>query len=440
MTPMPAPARFGSILRFIGPGLILTASIVGSGELIMTPKLAGEAGFELLWLIVLGCIIKVFVQVELGRYAICTGQTTLEALDSIPGPRWKVSWLVWLWILMFIALTFQVAGIVGGIAQVLGSAGFTMPGRLIALFVGGSCAVLLFFGRYRLVENLSTFMVVAFTLATLVALGALQWTDYRISAAQVISGFQFELPDKFATAFAAFGIIGVGASELIYYPYWCLEKGYGKYVGRNDGSAEWNTRVQGWLKVMRSDAWISMIIYTVATAAFYLLGAAVLHAKGLKVSDKGMIDTLARLYLDSFGTWSFYLFLFGAFNVLYSTAFVSTASNSRLLIDVAGLFRVLDLTRPGSREQAIKWGCIVLPAISTSLFLVWEKPVTLVQVGAVAQGVMLPFLAVAALYFRYRRIPGPALPGQAWTLCVWISVLATTAAGLYQIFDTLFKK
>ena len=34
----------------------------------------------------------------------------------------------------------------------------------------------------------------------------------------------------FTVAFAAFGIIGVGASELIYYPYWCLEKGYASFV------------------------------------------------------------------------------------------------------------------------------------------------------------------------------------------------------------------
>ena len=38
-----APRSIGAILRQIGPGLILTASIVGSGEVIATPKLAAEA-------------------------------------------------------------------------------------------------------------------------------------------------------------------------------------------------------------------------------------------------------------------------------------------------------------------------------------------------------------------------------------------------------------
>ena len=70
----------------IGPGLILAASIVGTGELINTTGLGAKAGFSLLWLIVLSCVIKVFVQVELGRYAITHGKTTLAAFGLAPRP------------------------------------------------------------------------------------------------------------------------------------------------------------------------------------------------------------------------------------------------------------------------------------------------------------------------------------------------------------------
>ena len=74
-------------LKQIGPGLILAASIVGTGELINTTGLGAKAGFTLLWLILLSCVIKVFVQVELGRYAITHGKTTLAAFDTLPGPE-----------------------------------------------------------------------------------------------------------------------------------------------------------------------------------------------------------------------------------------------------------------------------------------------------------------------------------------------------------------
>lgn len=438
-TPYPAPTNWGVILKHIGPGLILTASIVGSGELIVTPKLAGESGFKLLWLVVLGCVIKVFVQIELGRYAVTKGQTTLEAMDTIPGPRLVVSWLLWIWLAMYVALMFQMAGIVGGLADVFRSAGVAIDRKWLAIGVGASCAVLLAMGRYRLVENASTIMVVGFTAATIVAVVALQWTPYAITGANIAEGFRFHVPDNFVTAFGAFGITGVGASELIYYPYWCLEKGYARNVGPRDGSAGWLERARGWMRVMRVDAWFSMVVYTVATVGFYLLGAAVLYAKGLQVNDLGMVDSLAQMYHESFGARTFYVFLAGAFFVLYSTAFAATASNARLLADAAAIFKVVKYPTPEARAKAVKFCVVLLPVITVSLFLLWEKPVTLVFVGAVAQGVMLPFLAGAALYFRHRRIDPELRPGWFWTVFLWIAALSMAAAGLYQVVQEILK-
>ena len=114
MEPKPAPTDFKGILKHLGPGLIITATIVGSGELIATPKLASEVGFTMLWFIILGCLVKVFVQVELGRYTLVTGKTTLEAMNSVPGPKLRVSWMVWFWVVMYIGSTMQVAGMMGG--------------------------------------------------------------------------------------------------------------------------------------------------------------------------------------------------------------------------------------------------------------------------------------------------------------------------------------
>lgn len=47
------PASWGATLRHLGPGIILVGAIVGSGELIMTTKLGAEAGFVLLWFVIL---------------------------------------------------------------------------------------------------------------------------------------------------------------------------------------------------------------------------------------------------------------------------------------------------------------------------------------------------------------------------------------------------
>ncbi|MBN8733343.1 MAG: hypothetical protein J0L64_22605, partial [Acidobacteria bacterium] len=47
------PRGFWPILRRIGPGMILAASIVGSGELIATTTLGAEVGYVCLWVILL---------------------------------------------------------------------------------------------------------------------------------------------------------------------------------------------------------------------------------------------------------------------------------------------------------------------------------------------------------------------------------------------------
>ena len=437
-SPQDAPKSFGQILRQVGPGLILTASIVGSGEVIATPKLAAEAGFDLLWLIVIGCIIKVFVQIELGRFAVAKGMTTLEALDSMPGPRLRVSWLVWLWVFMYVGTIFQVAGIVGAVTQVLTAAGLTMGGNLLAIIIGAGTSGMLVLGRYRLVEVLSIIMVAGFTFCTIVAVGALQWSDFAISATNVIDGFKFRMPDNFTTAFGAFGIIGVGASELIFYPYWVLEKGYAVNVGKNDGSNGWYDRARGWMKVMQVDAWVSMVIYTLATATFFLLGAAVLHSTGQVIDDETpMIPVLAKMYQESLGQGSYVVFLIGAFFALFSTTFVATASNARLFADGLQVFKLQKYDNDDARQKMIKVGCVLLPAISVLAFLTMGTPVKLVFIGAVAQGLMLPFLAIAALYFRFKQTDAPLRPGNAWTAMLWFAAVAMIAAGAYQCLSKL---
>jgi len=435
-----APTDFAGILRQLGPGLIISAVIVGSGELIVTPKLGARVGFIMLWFIIFGCFIKVFVQIELGRFAVSRGMTTLEAMNSIPGPRLIVSWLVWLWVLMYVALIFQVAGMVGGLATVFDLAGVNLPVKVLAVGVGLLTAVLLVVGRYKMVETGSTAMVAIFTLCTLVAVCALQTTPYAITGANLAEGLKFKLPPDFTDAFAAFGIIGVGASELIYYPYWCLEKGYAKSVGPFDGSAAWIQRAHGWLRVMKIDAWVCFAIYTTATLSFYLLGAAVLHAKGLVVENNQMIATLSHMYRETFGQWSFWFFLVGAFAVLYSTVFGATASNSRLFADALQLFKIVRYRDAAHRAFMVKVGCVLLPIAFTTVFILVGEPVTLVFVGALAQALMLPFLGCAALYFYYRRTEKSLLPGKAWAACLWFAAVAMTAVGVYKLVEEIAKR
>ena len=432
-----APHRWLAMARHLGPGLIISASIVGSGELIVTPKVGAANGFTLLWFVVLACVLKVFVQVELARLAIAERITTLEALDTIPGPRLRVSWVLWLWLLMFVGLVFQIAGIIGGVVLIGQTTRVTWSPNVWLVIVIASCAALLASGRYKTVEYSSAAMVAMFTFSTIVAMVALQWTPYRVSIADIAYGLSFHMPASFTVAFAAFGITGVGASELIYYPYWCLEKGYARRIGPQDGSADWRRRAAGWIRVLRADALLSLLIYTGATVAFYILGAAVLHARGLEVTDRELIETLTHMYEQTLGASGRWIFLLGAFAVLYSTFFVATASNARLLVDALPLFGALPYRDEAHRSEAVRMACVALPIASGFVYFFWPRPVLLVLIGALGQGLMLPFLGGAAVYFHHRRRAVPLKTGIAWTVALWLSALAMIAVGSYQLVQTV---
>src|SRR6186997_1231012 len=80
------PVSFSKRLKFLGPGFILSASIVGSGELIATTTLGAKAGFVAFWVIIVSCLAKVAVQLEFGKHTILTGQTAMKAFNNLQGP------------------------------------------------------------------------------------------------------------------------------------------------------------------------------------------------------------------------------------------------------------------------------------------------------------------------------------------------------------------
>jgi hypothetical protein len=125
------PQTLWQSLSHLGPGIILASSIVGSGELIATTIVGAEAGFVLLWLIILGCAIKVAVQVEIGRTTLTWGRTPLDAFNRVPGPRFAgLGWIYWAWVLMTALVVVQQGGVLAGVAQSLaGGLPITPAGR-----------------------------------------------------------------------------------------------------------------------------------------------------------------------------------------------------------------------------------------------------------------------------------------------------------------------
>ncbi len=462
------PTAFLSALGRIGPGLILAASIVGTGELINTTSLGARAGFSLLWLILFSCVIKVFAQIELGRYAITHGKTTLEAFDSLPGPRLGASWLCWLWLVMTLATQAQIAAMEGTVGQAAHMAFPNVSSSVAASmatlapswgdFLAArqeffwatitTCAAvaLLLSGGYRRLERVTTVLVAAVTLFTVLSVLALQWTRFRIGWSDITSGFQLKMPAAtIALAFSAFGITGVGASELVAYPYWCIEKGYARYVGPRHDSDDWRDRALGWIRVMRLDAWFSMIVFTVATVAFYFLGAAVLHPQGLDPRGPDMVPTLSNMYLDPLdGTSLAWLrpytrvgFLIGAWAVLFKTLYVATAANSRLTADFLGLMRGKARLTVRERSRLVRLFCVLYPVLSLGLYFAFREPQGLIKAGGIAQALSLPFIAGAAIYLRYRDADRRVAPSIVSDVCTAVACLLITAVAVYSVIEQI---
>ncbi len=564
------PSSIGGILTRLGPGLIVAGSIVGSGELIATTRTGAEAGFWLLWLIIVGCVIKVLVQVEFGRYTIVNGRTTMDGLNEVPGPRLgsNGNWIVWFWFVMFLASLGQLGGIVGGVGQSLALAvplkgdyaeaiqvpsekelksyiGWTrdkedsgkaiaaleeeersrveaslkiVKGRLdklnenfngkgdlvherVATLIdaeieqhkakeaGGDTAesdkkvsdakalvteltepdtnddkiwaaivtvltiAMIYQGKYGLIQNFSTVLVVTFTFITLGNVISLQLNpQFAIPTDVMFSGLIPTLPatstappgiigwvvaNPLATALATFGIIGVGASELVAYPYWCLEKGYGRYTGPRSDDAAWATRARGWMKVMLYDASASMIIYTVATIAFFIMGVAVMHRQGLNPSGMRMVSTLMEQYVPVFGAHAKWLFLFGAIAVLYSTFLVANAGFTRMYTDALKVYGFLDPANEKGHKKSISFFAVLLPTICLAIFASDADPVALVLLGGTMQAIMLPMLGFATLFFRYKMTDERLKPTGLWDVFLIISSIGLFIAGGWQAYSKL---
>ena len=504
-----APTTTIGILRNIGPGMILAGSIVGSGELIATTRTGAEAHFDFLWLIILGCIIKVFAQIELGRYAITNGKTTLAALNEVPGPiirfslgkrKIRANWILCYWLLMFVSILGQQGGIVGGVGQAmaisiplteegklyneniarkvsldvkkaefanLGADEFETEGKSLqkqievmisdieamgevpkandhiywSLILTVAAIFLLVWGKFSFIERFSVFLVAAFTLVTIANLFALQSYDkWAVTMVELKRGLSFGFPEgskPLVTALATFGIIGVGASELLAYPYWCLEKGYGKFVGQRDESENWVRRAKGWMRVMHWDSWGAMFVYTFCTIAFYLLGAAVLGRSNLIPEGSEMIQTLSAMYQPVFGDFAQNLFLFGAFAVLFSTFYVAIAAQGRLAVDVGSVTGIVKLNER-KRLIGLKWAGVILPLLSVLCYVFFPKPVILVLIAGTLQAIMLPLIGFAVLYFRYRKCDDHLRPGKVWDFFLWLSFAAFLVVGMYQAYAKLF--
>ena len=184
---------------------------------------------------------------------------------------------------------------------------------------------------------------------------------------------------------------------------------------------------------MGVDVLNSMVIYTFATIAFYLLGAGILNGMGLMPQGSEMVKVLSNMYTETLGHWSLYLFLVGAFAVFYSTLFASTAAHCRMVPDFLAMLGVFDKNNYALRLRYMRISVVFLLFVPAVYFMFLKAPVLMVKIGGVAQALMLPVIGFVAVWLRYRHMPRQILPKGWLTLALWVSAAVMAVMTGYSV-------
>ena len=84
--------RVFALLGVFGPAAIVASVAIGAGETIVVVRAGAWAGYDLLWLVLLSCIVKgIFVTYLIGRYTAVSGEFIGHRIVRFPGPR---GWLL----------------------------------------------------------------------------------------------------------------------------------------------------------------------------------------------------------------------------------------------------------------------------------------------------------------------------------------------------------
>ena len=178
---LPEPAR---LRKLIGPSVILVGVGVASGEYILFPYIASVAGLAFLWAAVVGVAMQFFINMEVERFTLATGQTAITGFSRL----WKP------WGLIIVLLAVLATAWPGWATSAATVATFAFGGgnpttiAVISLFVIGATLTASPV-VYQTVEKLEFLKVGAILVFIVVALVAAITSDGYSDTTQVVTKF-----------------------------------------------------------------------------------------------------------------------------------------------------------------------------------------------------------------------------------------------------------
>lgn len=423
----------------IGPGIVWAALAQGSGELIWWPYLTARYGVAFIGLLLPAALIQYFVNQEIIRYTITTGETFFAGMARI-----SKALTVLLWIMLTVTFIWF-----GGYASGAGTAlrslfGWPVDPRLgtlfwayliIALFV-----LVIVLGRviYNVIERFMTFIVIvtvgglifAILDPTVLSTAGSFFSAYFNPTHIFVQGFPSDfVKDDLNILLTAIAFAGMGGFYNVMYSYWVRDKGHGmsKYIGRvtspvtgepetisatgfgfedNEGNRR---NYRDWIKFMRFDNLFGIFVNLFTVTLMAWLAWALLMPKGKYPAGWEIAVVQSEFFAHSFGVIGRIIFLVVAAAFLADSWLGVADAVARMHSD----FFFTNFKR-ARRWSFRRWYYIfvIILTISSVITISLAKPGTLIIIGGI-----LSFFAMAAympllIYLNYFMVP-KSLP--KWT-------------------------
>ncbi len=398
-----------AILTLVGPSFVWVAEYIGSGEVILATRTGAILGTTVLWAVIIGIFLKYWIGMSGARYTVCTGEGMVDMLDRIPGPR---HWVVW------VVLVVQLIAAIIAIAALANAAGIFFAGfigirtRMFQIICGWAvsifAATVVFSGTFEILKIIMSIFIFIIVLGTIYVSVRVfppladfahslipnvpAVPDWAIEKGLVNNAWKEILP-----------LIGWGAggfASQVWYTYWVLGAGYGAAKGRGYGkpadvsmlknmSEAAAKKIKGWCHVLYCDATLAVVIGIFVTGAFLIAGAGILRPRQIAPEGAKVAVMLSEVFASNWGKTGSVLFMLAGAAALISTQIGQLAGWPRLLADST---RICFPNLAGKFSWKTQYRFFLILFFFTSMVIIYTlgfKPVVLVKVGAILDGLLL---------------------------------------------------
>lgn len=313
MQAAPIPRTFLDYLRSMGPGLVVVLTWLGAGDIVDSAVAGGSYGYTLMWALALALVIRWIFVANIAKYQLCNqhGEGVMAGLHRLH-PFFPPFVLVAALLLSHVIGIYMYLGLAESCQALAGG------GPIWAWALGWGIAFFLLVSRpvFKQIERvfLAFLVLLSVSLITAAALAHPNW------GALAAGTFGFRIPaqsGEWDPQLVATSLVGAVAGSLanLMYPYFIREKG-------------WTTPAHR--KVQLYDLALGVLVIIVLDLAVWVVGAEILHPRGLKVEST---RDLSRLLTETMGPAGGVLIYIGIFAAVGSSIVGNALAYSYMATD-----------------------------------------------------------------------------------------------------------